>query len=82
MRVTLESTTKIVTLETIGGATIPGRIWEGTTDTGIPVVAIITRIAAETAEDPERLELFRRELEKCRPPTPALEGVFPLRMVL
>jgi hypothetical protein len=81
VKITLESTTKIVELE-VGGTKVPGRIWEGTTDSGIPVVALITRIAAETADNPDRLELFRRELEECRPPSPELEGVFPLRMVL
>src|SRR5438046_8536418 len=44
MRVSLESTTKIVRLM-VEGREVPARIWEGQTESGIPCHAYITRIA-------------------------------------
>lgn len=79
MKVTLESTSSIVDLD-VEGTIIPGRLWEGTTESGIRVVALITRIAAETGVGPDTHEEFRKELEECRPPT--MPGVFPARLVL
>jgi hypothetical protein len=79
VKVTLESTTSIVELEVEGGV-VPGRLWEGVTESGIRVVALITRIAAETGVGPDTHAEFRRELEECRPPT--IAGVFPARLVL
>lgn len=77
MKVTLESTSKVVELETPKG-TVPARIWEGHTETGIPVHAYITLIAAPAAEDHAE---FLRDLEEHRAPTPAVAAI-PLRMIL
>lgn len=69
MRVTLESTTKMVTVNGV-----PARIWEGKTDSGIPVHAFITRIAA-----PDRPEIdfsqFERELRECAKPSPEVQAI-------
>lgn len=92
MRVTLESTTKIVgltmdtaetALEPICGVnhSVPARIWEGTTESGIKVHAYITRIAIDKDEPPEAVELFERELAAQRPPSPAV-ALIPLRLIL
>lgn len=83
MKVTLESTTRIVELEVAAGVVVPGRIWEGVTESGIRVVALVTRIAAETGNGPDTLAEFERELQQCHEPRTrgALEA-FPLRMVL
>jgi hypothetical protein len=78
MKVTLESTKKIVELATPQG-TVPARIWEGHTETGIPVHAYITRIAAP-AEGAD-LSQFDRELQEHSSPTPAVEAI-PLRLIL
>jgi hypothetical protein len=43
MKVTLESTSKIVTLATPDGS-IPTRIWEGVTDKGIEVYAHVAHL--------------------------------------
>jgi hypothetical protein len=43
MRVTLESTSKIVTLATPDGS-VPVRVWEGRTDRGVDVVAYVSEI--------------------------------------
>ncbi len=54
MKLTLESTSKIVTLNGV-----PARIWEGHTDKGVACHAFITRIAADRQAD---LSEFETEL--------------------
>ncbi len=78
MRVTLESTSKIVDLITPQG-TVPARLWEGFTDHGVACHAYITRIAVDRAEDASE---FERDLQAHRAPSPVLDAVIPLRMVL
>lgn len=78
MKITLESTTKIVELKTAGGI-VPARIWEGFTDSGIAVHAYITRIAA-SAKDPD-LSQFEKELSECRTPSVDIVAI-PLRLIL
>lgn len=77
MQVTLHSTTRLVTLSTPSGE-VPARIWEGTTETGIPCHAYITRIAVSNSDDSTQ---FQRELLECVAPSPAL-AVIPLRLIL
>lgn len=77
MKVTLESTRKIVKLETPMG-TVPARIWEGHTESGIPVHAYITRLGAPAGADHTE---FLRELEEHSAPTPAVDEI-PLRLIL
>jgi hypothetical protein len=78
VKVTLESTSKIVGLVTPSGGTVPARLWEGTTELGIPVHAYITLIAARQGED---LSEFERELEEQRAPSADVEAI-PARMIL
>jgi hypothetical protein len=73
MKITIESTTRIVNANGIDC-----RVWEGTTDSGIQVQALIPRIAAYKDAD---LSQFEAELQEQRTPTfdpPA----FPLRLIL
>lgn len=84
MKISIESTTKIVRLQ-IYNAEIPARIWQGETDTGIPVQCFITRIAPEISKsDPRIDELtvdFERELKRQADPRPSVEAI-PLRMII
>jgi hypothetical protein len=73
MKITIESTTKIVQLDGI-----PARIWEGKTESGIPVHCFVTRIAADKTQN---LLQFEEELQEHRKPSPEIE-VYPLRMIL
>lgn len=73
MRITIESTTKIVTLNGM-----EMRIWEGRTDSGIPCHCYIPRIAVDREEDSAE---FERDLQEHRPPSPEIESI-PLRMVI
>lgn len=73
MRITLESTTKLVEVNGV-----PARIWEGETESGIPVHAYVTRLAVDEGQNQED---FERELETHRAPSPAVEAIS-LRLVL
>lgn len=73
MKVTLESTTKIVTVNGV-----QARIWEGHTESGIPVHAYVTRIAVAHGLDASQ---FERELQECRAPSADIEAL-PARLVL
>lgn len=80
MKITVESTDKIV--ELLNGSTdngMPARIWEGETDTGIPIHCYITRIAVNKESDCSQ---FEKELEECRPPTDPGIKALPLSMIL
>lgn len=74
MKITLESTTKIIHINGV-----PARIWEGQTESGIPVHAFVTRIGVNEQEN--NTEEFRRELEECKKPSPEVEAI-PLRMLI
>ncbi len=74
MRVSLESTTKIVTINGV-----EARIWEGITDSGIPVHAFISRIATRASYDQTK---FKAELDECREPYDQAIKAYPARLVL
>lgn len=73
MRITIESTTKTVTLNGV-----PARIWEGKTDSGIPCHVYVTRISVDRDADSSE---FERELQEHRSPSVDI-GAIPLRLVL
>ena len=73
MKIEIESTTKIVTLNNI-----PARIWVGKTESGIPVHCFVTRIAVRKDADASE---FERELQEHKAPTAEIEAI-PLRMIL
>ena len=64
MRMTIESTTKIVNL----GEGRAARVWEGTSEAGVPVRVYVTRIGPGPGAD---AEAFRREITaENRAPSP------------
>lgn len=77
MKVTLESTTKVVDL-VINGYPIPARIWEGTTEKGVKCHAYITRIAVHNDDDASQ---FEAELKEQRVPSSDVAAI-PLRLIL
>lgn len=77
MKAMLESTTKVVTFR-IGGAEVQARIWEGTTEGGVPFHAYITRVAVAESEDDSQ---FQAELQSHKPPAPEIAAI-PLRLIL
>jgi hypothetical protein len=76
MKITVESTTQIVSLSK-GREEILARVWEGQTESGVKVTCLIPRIAAHKDQD---LSQFNAELEEQAPPT--MEQMFPLRMII
>ena len=78
MKVTLESTDKIVELKTPTG-TVPARVWEGQTESGIPCHALVTRIAVHKDLDASQ---FETELQECRPVSREVARVFYIKIVL
>jgi len=73
LTVTLKNTTQIVE---VNGVKM--RVWEGSTDSGIAVQALIPRIAALKTDD---LSQFDRELTECAVPSAAVRA-FPARLIL
>lgn len=82
MTVTLHATEKIVELQ---GAEehppIKARIWEGQTDTGIKVFALISRIAIDANSPQHVIDQFNAELMETRPPSASIQS-FPNRIIL
>lgn len=74
MKITIESTTKIVELNGV-----PARIWEGTTESGIKVHCFITRIACDK-DEPKIIE-FNQELSEQKEPSVEVQ-IYPLRLIL
>lgn len=74
MKITIESTNKVVELDGV-----PARIWEGKTDSGIKVHCFITRIAIDKNE--VRTDEFERELQETRTPTVEIQDI-PFRLIL
>ncbi len=83
MKITIESTDKVI--ELIGDhGRMPARVWEGATEKGVPVFCFVTRIAPSIkalADGDARLAEFERDLEECRPASPAVKAFDP-RLIL
>lgn len=58
MKITLESTSEITKVNGI-----PARIWEGKTESGIPVFALIAKVGVHADED---VSQFEKELKECK----------------
>ncbi len=69
---------KSTTLQTeING--VPARIWEGKTDSGIPIHCYITRVAVANEQNCTQ---FERELKECKAPSEMIRAAIPLRMIV
>jgi hypothetical protein len=78
MRVTLESTSKVVYIDGVAA-----RVWEGTTEGGVPCFAFITRIAPSMPDPPRHVCVeFERDLRECKPLSPDIDGAIPARLLL
>lgn len=75
MKITIESTSKIVELNGV-----PSRIWEGQTESGIKVHCFVTRIGID--EDELRMSEFEKQLKESRAPSPEIEKYYPIKLIL
>lgn len=74
MKITIESTSKIVQLNGV-----PARIWEGTSASGVKVHCYITRVAIDKTET--RTQEFEKELQEHRVPSAEVQAI-PLKLIL
>ena len=85
MKIIIESTAKIVKLEFADGSVIPARVWQGATESGVPVQCFIARIAPEISKThPDIRALtaeFERDLARCADARPTVEAI-PMRMIV
>lgn len=73
MTITISNTTKVVTLDGL-----ECRIWEGQTESGIPIHCYIPRVAVKNGLDTSQ---FEAELKEQRTPSAEVAAI-PLRMIL
>lgn len=84
MKITIESTSKIVELvmreQDDRGlhVRIPARVWEGQTEDGQPVIVFVTRIMTPAAVDQIK---FQQDLAECKEPSAEVQAL-PLRLIL
>ena len=84
MKITIERTSKMVTLvqhHEAGQLEMPARVWQGTTESGIPVQVCVTRIAPEIPKNDPRQKEFEREFTRVADPRPEIAAI-PLRLVI
>lgn len=81
MRVTIENTPKIITLEGPHGE-MNARVWEGVTEGDIPVVCFVTRVLVQEGQPVKVYEQFARELKKTARATSKAAAAIPLRLIL
>ena len=81
MKITLESTDRIVEFSAAGGGTVSARVWQGKTERGVEVFAIIPRIAVHKAEEQAQFEQELVEVPVVHASTRAVEA-FDARLVL
>jgi hypothetical protein len=74
LKLTIESTTRVVIVNGV-----PARIWEGTSESGVRVLCLVTRVAVESEQDCSQ---FERELSEQRAPSSESLEAFPLRLLL
>jgi hypothetical protein len=86
MKITIESTSKIIELVVgVHHCKVQARVWQGETESGVPVQVYVTRIAPEIpTSDPRIDELtaeFERDLMRQAEPRPTVEAI-PLRLII
>ena len=86
MKITIEQTDEIMLIEdSEHGGMVRARLWQGETDSGIPVHCFVTLIAPTVPESDPDIETkaaqFGAELQRVHPKRPEI-GPIPLRMIL
>ena len=66
MRITMESTEQMVSIETRNGGRMQARVWKGVTEGGVECQVLVPRVAVHKAADNSA---FERELTE-KPPKP------------
>lgn len=74
MMIILEKTDKLIDVNGI-----QSRLWQGKTESGIPITCLIVRIAVNAEADQAE---FEKELLETRPPSAEADKAFPARLVV
>ena len=81
MKITIESTDRIVEVrEGTHTGLVHGRVWQGKTESGIPVAVVITSLAVEAERDQSQFQAEFHE-QHVKPEKYALDA-FPLRFII
>ena len=75
MKIEIENTNVIVAVDGV-----PARVWEGKTESGVPVHVFVTRISPQSNEKSD-IAIFEKELQETKAPSPEVRA-YPLRMIL
>jgi hypothetical protein len=79
---TIENTGQLTELRTQSGGVMPARVWQGETESGVPVVLYVVRCAVPLGRSAEDYAAFERELMATPAPVRADLPPIPLRMIL
>lgn len=60
MKITIESTSQIIKV-----SGLPARVWEGQTESGIPIFCVIASVGVHRDQDSTQ---FKAELKECKEP--------------
>jgi hypothetical protein len=63
MKITMESTTQMVAIETGNGGRLQARVWKGVTEGGVECQVLVPRIAVHKADDNSAFEQELREAQ-------------------
>lgn len=91
MKFTIEPTDRLVEIDTVNEnlmtseemrarGPVEARVWEGTTENGVPVQLLVIRVAC-SKDAPEVCDRLAQALRETRAPTAAVQA-FPSRLVL
>ena len=70
MKITLTPTSDVGKTE-INGQLVPGRVWEGQDERGVPILAFIARVAVHVDQPDEVHARFGEELQECEKEPPS-----------
>lgn len=79
MRIMIENTDQIVSVETKNGSKVPARVWRGVTDGGVECQVLVTRVAIHRDADNSALE---RELQEHPPAKMERPRAYDLRLFI
>lgn len=76
MKITIQNTDKVVELNGV-----PARVWEGETESGVPVICHVSLISPQT-HDQDANAQFERELREVHPASAAANRCYDMRFFL
>lgn len=69
MKIEIQNTDKIVKINDV-----PARVWQGRTESGVPVTVFVTRISPDTDKQEDHTQ-FQQELQQTAAPTARVQAL-------